>query len=681
MQLTPEIQHEIQNLLEEIWSVFRRAGTTEQREIVASLAALLTNGKAEAFEEELRPRKPRNRYNVDDELIPLLNRVSEKIDMGTFFDRYILFYGQLKEGDNAYATPRHIIDFMTKLLQIEQIKPTDSFADFTCGTGGFLVNRYRQDNLRQGDTVGIEISPDWIRLAVANAILHDITIKHAHFKAGNALRICSEDPKLKSRQFDRIAMAPPFGGKVEDELAGRWANGSSGRANEDLFTRLALKKLRPDGWAVLLVPVGLTYKETRGMRLLRGSLLQDYTLHAVISLPENTLAPFAPNPVCVLLIHNQPSDETQQIWLFKAQKDGYTAGLNRDLLTDPKSTPDSNDLPLAEKAILLQDTTLRPITTAKPQIDTGISFTYVVSENDIATQEQQPHGMLIKVGENTILHSIRLLSITQANVQQTHLLIETSRESQELHYTVLSLSINSQGANAFHIFVDRAELNEHLRHLYGQANAAELPKGLRIYQDGFPGQKIVISQDGRLLGITQLRSSIKAPDYWLQPERYIPLPEVTFSTDSPVKLLSKLQQDQHLIARYVDNLLGQLEAKPIAGKELPAPLYDGLNSSLIQALGPEQREIWKFIEQQTLTEQQVGGEKRYALYFMPHQLYNDQKLSNKNELHIQQTLDLLVRIGLLTRVLVKLPERESPLLCYRRITVLDIAEFPERLDA
>lgn len=675
MQLTPEIQHEIQNLLEEIWSVFRRAGTTNQREIVSSLATLLTNGKAEAFNEDIRPHKPRNRYNVDDELIPLLNRASEKIDIGTFFDRYILFYGQLKEENSAYPIPRHIIDFMVKLLPIEA---ANSFADFTCGTGGFLVNQYRRENLRQSDTVGIEISPDWIRLAVANAILHNMSVEHTHFYPGNALRICSTDPELKDRYFDRIAMAPPFGITIDDELARTWTDGSNGRASEDLFTRLSLKKLKPGGWAALIVPVGLTYRETRSMPMLRSTLLQDYTIHAVISLPENALAPIAPGPVCILLIRNEPPAEAHQILFFKAQKDGYPAGLNRDLLTEPKLTPDSNDLPLAEEAVLLQDSVLLSIPTVNPQISTGISFAYIALENDPISREKQLHGVVIQVDESTMLHSIRLLSITQADTEQTHLLIEASGDEQVISYTVLPLPRELPDADSIRVFMERSAANEHLRQLYGQEKIENVPKGLRIFQDGLPMQKIVIAQDGRLLGITQPRSRIEAPNYWLQPERYIPLPEVTFATDSPVKLLDKLQKDQSLIARYVNSLLGQLEVKPITNQELPPSLYNGLNTSLIKSLGPEQQAIWEIIE--TLTELQADEEKCYALYFVPGQLYNERGLSDKSKLHVQQTLDLFVRIGLLVHVLVKLPEKDFPITCYRRVTGLDIATFPERLD-
>ena len=672
MQLTPEIEHEIQNLLEEIWSVFKRAGTTDQREIVASLATLLTNGKAEAFPEDVRPQKPRNRYNVDDQIIPLLNRASEKIDIGTFFDRYILFYGQLKEENSAYPIPRHIIDFMVKLLSIEA---ANSFADFTCGTGGFLVNWYRQENLRKGDTVGIEISPDWIRLAVANAILHGMSAEHTHFYSGNALRICSTDPELRDRHFDRIAMAPPFGLTIDDELARTWTDGSNGRASEDLFTRLAMKKLKLGGWAALIVPVGLTYRETRSMPLLRSTLLQDYTIHAVISLPENALAPFAPGPVCILLIRNEPPAEAHQILFFKAQKDGYPAGLNRDLLTEPKLTPDSNDLPLVEQAVLLQDSALLSIPTANPQMSTGISYAYIELENDPGSGEKQLYGVVIQVGESTTLHSIRLLSITRAGTQQTHLLIEASRDEQRISYTVLPLSRELPGAGSIQVFMERSEANEYLRQLYGQKKIEDVPKGLRIFQDGLPGQKIVIAQDGRLLGITQPRSRIEAPNYWLQPERYILLPEVTFATDSPVKLLDKVQKDQSLIARYVDSLLGQLEVKPIISQELPPSLHNRLNTSLIKSLGPGQQTIWESIE--TLTELQADEGKCYTLYFVPDQLYNESKLS---KLHVQQTLDLFVRIGLLVHVLVKLPEKENPISCYRRVTGLDITTLPERLD-
>lgn len=672
MQVKLEIQHKIQNLLHEIWSIFRQAGTTDQGEIITSLATFLTNGKAEAYPEDIRPHKPRNRYNIDDQLVPLLKDLHELVDVGTLFDRYMLFYSQLKSKNNMYPIPRHITDFMVKLLQVQE---KDAFADFTCGTGGFLVNQYRRNNLQQGETIGIEISPDWIGLTVANAILHDIPAGHTHFYAGNALHLCNTDPWLRAHNFDCIAMAPPFGLTIDEDLAKTWTDDSDGRACEDIFTRLALRKLKSGGKAALIVPVGLTYKEPRGMPKLRKVLLQNYTIQAVISLPENVLTPFSPYPVCILFISNDRPTGEQQIWFFKVQRDGYTAGLNRDLLMEPKQTPGDNDLPLAEEVLLLDDSVMQPIASLNFAVDTGISVTSVVREADPAIHEQLFHGIVLKVGADARIHSIRLFSVAQAMAQQHYLLITASREERETTYTVLSLTLEP----TIEIFAKQNEVRAYLQKVYGQEKTGDLPKGQHIYQDGLPQQRIAIAQDGRLLGVTLASSQIEAPSFWLQPERYIPLPEVAFSTDSPVKVLSKIQQDQQLIIHYVDHLLGQLEVRAVTDKVLP-PQVRSVSESQIQSLGKEQQGIWELIKQKTVVERQKDEKKHYALYFTLDQLYKDERLSLQSKLHLQQTLDLFVRMGLLIPVLIKLPGQEKTYACYRQATALDIATFPERLD-
>jgi len=68
------------------------------------------------------------------------------------------------------------------MINMAQVELVHSLADFACGTGGFLVHaNWEKGALRQG----VEISPEWANLALANVFLHDI---EPNITFGNSLR-------------------------------------------------------------------------------------------------------------------------------------------------------------------------------------------------------------------------------------------------------------------------------------------------------------------------------------------------------------------------------------------------------------------------------------------------------------------------------------------------------------
>ena len=55
------------------------------------------------------------------------------------------------------------------LCQLAQIEPSHKFMDFACGSGGLLINH---PSSNYEEIWGIEISPEWAKLARANLLLH-----------------------------------------------------------------------------------------------------------------------------------------------------------------------------------------------------------------------------------------------------------------------------------------------------------------------------------------------------------------------------------------------------------------------------------------------------------------------------------------------------------------------------
>lgn len=187
-----------QTLLRKIWSLFSEAQYTDDQEIIEYIAYLLTENQVPP-NDPLRPEKPRNRYGVaENQVRELLKEAGTLLQneggVATFFDCYVIFQSTRLKSKSTYPIPRHIIDFMLALLQIE---PQHIFADFTCGTGGFLVNRDGSTNHHPGTTFGIEIVPALARIAHANALLHGLQNTRTIPEVGNTFIVCARPGAIR----------------------------------------------------------------------------------------------------------------------------------------------------------------------------------------------------------------------------------------------------------------------------------------------------------------------------------------------------------------------------------------------------------------------------------------------------------------------------------------------------
>lgn len=317
-----------QTLLRKIWSLFSEAQYTDEQEIIEYIAYLLTENQVTP-NDPLRAEKPRNRYGVaESEVRGLLKDADTLLQneggVATFFDRYIIFQSTRIKSKSTYPIPRHIIDFMLALLQIQ---PEHTFADFTCGTGGFLVNRDGLTNQHPGTTFGIEIIPALARISHANALLHSLQNNRTTIEVGNAFSVCARSP-WHTQIFDRIAMAPPFGETIDAKLAEALLNNVSDRSSDLLFTRLVLQKLAAKGEAIVMVSPGLGY--TNASHELRKELVEQHTLKAVISLGTNILQPFTAMSVSLLLFANSKPATPQPTWFLDILNDGYPLNPGRE---------------------------------------------------------------------------------------------------------------------------------------------------------------------------------------------------------------------------------------------------------------------------------------------------------------------------------------------------------------
>lgn len=635
-----------QTYLRNVWAEFRKARYTDEQEIVTYIAYLLTKD-LEPLREDLRIEKPKNRYGVEEELImrDLLaagDLLKEQGRLATLFDQYVLFHSSWVRTKGTYPIPRHIVDFMITLLQVQ---PGQHFADFTCGTGGFLVHRNGKAGhpaaISSGSTVGVEVSPALARIAGANALLHRMNKANTHIYIGNAFRVCAELPA-----FDRIAMAPPFGMSIDPQMSEPLLGKTREHTSEFLFPLLTLQKLKTDGQAILMVPPGIT--NTDASLVLRETLIEQHTLKAVISLGENILQPFTPQPVYLLLIAKNKTTPPQPTWFLDITYDGYPLNASRDLMAEPSSV---SDFPLAIAA-LLPNQGEREVFQLVPLAETANhQMLYIKPLGSIS-------GVVLKIPEHTTLTAIRLFQPTKhGNI----LRIETIRRGGQSVYTAIPLPTTGVDMGAIVHIVDSMQWVRDLYSLPSTTPEEELPEGTYIFGGGSAGQMIAITADGRLLGFTKTSADIVEGQYAFT-DRYRKIhaePQKTMR--STAELLQEILTNQEVIADYVDSLLGQLEVKHILAQPLPPPLFNIAERDLPSYLSTEQDAIWQAISEH------IDITKKYALYFTPDQLptYTHKRVLT------EQTLELLETMGLIVQVTIKHPQTGNILRCYRKVTELD----------
>lgn len=652
--MTPEQVSQIQALLREVWSDCKKSSIADDAEIIEYIAFLLTE-RSRSLDPKLQPQRPRNKYSADDEKIKDRLNEASKIAGGDaiLFDRYVLFqYSQIsKEG--AYAIPRHLTDFALALLQIN---PEDTFADFTCGSGGFLVHRYTIGDSKitsPGQSTGVELSPQWVHIAYANTVLHRlqglITIHQ-----GNSFRVCGGSGPLANRTFDCIAAAPPFGLSIEPIVTRDTPGITIKGHSESLFTQLACEKLAPEGRAAIMVPTGLLYREADST--LREWLIksEDYALQAVLSLGEGALYPFSSVATSLLLICKSRQKKQRHTWFFTLENDGYPHRRSRNLLEDP-SRP--NDLQIVEAALRLYGRGITPV----PILEKGsVSIRKALLVEPLGTPGQFL-GVAVQATDTSANLSLNLFQVKQQDKQDNYLLARVSFTNQQP--VTIGLLLSAEGAGR--PFIIESE-NRWKRDTYHTQDDEDIPFLVLSNKATISEQMSVISHDGRLLGITMPLSKVTGEQYNLQAEIFVPAREEQQPSISAASLLSRIQRDQYKISRLTENLLEQLETKPLVGKTIPPSIVQvHQDFDVLASLEPEQDTVWQHIMRETID---LSGQ--HALPFTL-----DQLLSHfQDPVKTQQVLDLLEGMGLIIQATVHQQGRTTRY--YRRVTEQEIPDSP-----
>jgi type I restriction enzyme M protein len=239
---------------------------------------------------------------------------------------------EVKSGAGQYFTPRPLIEAMVELVKPQ---PGERVQDPAVGTGGFLIvaDRYvksqtdelhdlpvaKQKFQRREAFYGVELVPDVQRLAVMNAMLHDI---EGDIILGDTLGTVG----AKLPKADVILTNPPFGTKK--------GGGSGDRdditfptSNKQLvFLQHVYRGLKPGGRAAVVLPDNVLFEEGTGQKV-RADLLDKCDLHTILRLPTGIFyAQGVKTNVLFFTRGEKDKGNTKAVWFYDMRTNAPSFG-------------------------------------------------------------------------------------------------------------------------------------------------------------------------------------------------------------------------------------------------------------------------------------------------------------------------------------------------------------------
>lgn len=247
-----------------------------------------------------------------------------------------------KSGAGQYFTPRVLIDVMTKLIKPQ---PGERCNDPACGTFGFMISasqyvRSQTDDFfdldadtakfeREEAFTGCELVHDTHRLALMNAMLHDIDGK---ITLGDTLSSIG----MNMKDYDVVLTNPPFGTKKGGERATR-DDFTFPTSNKQLnFLQHIYRSLKPNGKAraAVVLPDNVLFADGDGERI-RLDLMDKCNLHTILRLPTGIF--YAQGvKTNVLFFTRGKTDKynTKEVWIYDLRNDMPSFGKTNPLKTE-----------------------------------------------------------------------------------------------------------------------------------------------------------------------------------------------------------------------------------------------------------------------------------------------------------------------------------------------------------
>ncbi|MCK5320570.1 SAM-dependent DNA methyltransferase [Candidatus Parcubacteria bacterium] len=260
-----------------------------------------------------------------------------------------------------FRTPRHIIQLICELVDP---KLGDTICDPACGTGGFLLGAYQHiitahtskknkktdenglirgllgdeltngkqwTHLKEKTFYGYDMDESMVRIGLMNLMMHGISSPNIEQKD-------TLSKKYDEDNFYECIMAnPPFKGSIDKGDINESLSLNTTKT-ELLFVNRIIKSLKIGGRAGVIVPDGVLFGSSKAHKQAREMLLNDCELQGIISLPSGVFKPYAGVSTAILIFVK--GGETERVWFYDMQSDGFTLDDKRTKINGGGDLPD-----------------------------------------------------------------------------------------------------------------------------------------------------------------------------------------------------------------------------------------------------------------------------------------------------------------------------------------------------
>jgi len=260
-----------------------------------------------------------------------------------------------------FRTPRHIIQLICELVNP---KLGDTICDPACGTGGFLLGAYQHiitahtskaqqktdengltrghlgdkltderqwTHLKEKTFYGYDMDESMVRIGLMNLMMHGITSPNISQKDTLSKKYDEDN------HYDVIMANPPFKGSIDKGDINESLSLPTTKT-ELLFINRIIKSLKIGGRAGVIVPDGVLFGSSNAHKLVRKMLLNECELQGIISMPSGVFKPYAGVSTAILIFVK--GGETEKVWFYDMQSDGFTLDDKRTKINGGGDLPD-----------------------------------------------------------------------------------------------------------------------------------------------------------------------------------------------------------------------------------------------------------------------------------------------------------------------------------------------------
>ena len=297
------------------------------------------NHSGDVFERKIKIKNPDTIKEIVERLSKLNLSTIETDIKGEAFEYFLKESVSIGNDLGEYFTPRHIVKLIVKLVDP---KFGDKIYDPCCGTGGFLIEAYKNlwnkckhtkeniEKLQEHTIYGRELTGT-ARIAKMNMIL-------AGDGHTNIKQIDSLSQPIKNK-FEVILTNFPFSQRTD---YGHLYGFNTDDANA-VFIKHIIDALEDGGIAGVVTFQGVLYDNKKIYNDLREYLLKNCEVLAIIKLNNFVFQPYTGVNTSIIIF--KKGKPTKKVWFFNVEEDGFKKTASKK----GRKPIDKNDLKTLEE--------------------------------------------------------------------------------------------------------------------------------------------------------------------------------------------------------------------------------------------------------------------------------------------------------------------------------------------